>query len=388
MKYLKLFSSDPYQILFPIGLIHALVGTIVWILFALNDGTYPGLSHPYQMTSGFLFTFACGFIMTAIPRFTGAAPSSNLELLIATAISIWTFFYPSAFSAFIILSFIAIFILKRFISRTYSPPPHFIFLPIGLVLGISGSLILHLVQAKLLTADYLIAGKVFLYHGTMLSFLLGIGAKLISALLGWVAPPTHQIESLTKKKLSQTAAFNKWILPVCQAGLFLTGFIIEVSYSPIFGRSIRASIATWIAIQNWRIFKLPLAPGKLPLWIWVTAWILLIGLWTHSLFPVWDVHAAHLIFMGGFGLITLLVASRVSLAHGGYSLDFESHSRIYSIFAILIIIAALARVSAQWVPSFFQHLAYVATLWILAVVSWGVFFVPKILKRPSDLKKL
>lgn len=381
MKHFQDFSVDPYQILFPLGLVHAVIGTSVWILFALNLVEYPGQLHPQQMMSGFLLSFACGFIMTAIPRFTGAAPSSRLELLVATTISVWTLFAPSPATSLAILIFISIFIVRRFFDRTYSPPPHFLFLPIGLSLGISGAIILLLVQKNFVAPEYAVTGKVFLYHGTMLAFLLGIGAKLISALLGWVAPPTHRIEPLSKTADTQTFVRNKWIIPFCQAGLFLSGFAIEVTYHQSLGRALKAACANWIAFQNWRLFILPLAPGKLPLWIWISAWVLLIGLWVHSLFPGLDVHAAHLIFIGGFGLMTLLVASRVTLAHGGYSLNFESHSRIYSVSGSLILLAALSRLVAQWAPSYFRHLAYAATLWILALLLWGYFFLPKILKR-------
>ena len=119
----------------------------------------------------------------------------------------------------------------------------------------------------------------------------------------------------------------------------------------------------------------------MPFWMWISAWMLMIGLWTHSLFPTLGIHAAHLIFMSGFGLTTLLVASRVTLAHGGYSLNLETTSRIFPITATLILLATLTRFSSLWTSSLIQHFAYAAALWILALIFWISFFLPKMIPK-------
>jgi len=380
MKKLRAPSIDPYQVLFPLGLVHALAGTTVWILFALNLAAYPGQTHPHHMMGGFLLSFAVGFMMTAIPRFTGAARSSRPELSLATILSVSSLFFPTPIVALGMLLFISIFFVRRLVARSFSPPPHFLFLPIGLILGITGSILMTLVQSQTIAATYATPAKVFLYHGTMLAFLLGIGAKLISALLGWTAPPTHRIEPIKSAKFARKSSLRKWITPSLQAGIFLVGFGVEVSFSAPIGRGLRATCATWIAMQNWHLYRRPKTLGKLPIWIWISAWVLLIGLWTYAFFPALDVHAGHLIFLGGFGLMTLLVASRVTLAHGGYPLDLESKSRIYAITGTLVLVAAATRFIAQWTPSVFQHFAYAAALWILALITWGSFFLPKILR--------
>ncbi len=380
MSGFNLRTVDPYQVLFPLGILHALVGTSVWILFALRFTTYPGQSHPHHMIGGFLFSFAAGFMMTAIPKFTGSAPSSRRELFLATLLSVGSLLFSTPLLTLGMLIFISIFFVRRFLARSFSPPPHFLFLPIGLCLGILGATLLFLVETKSISSSYANAGKLCLYYGTMLSFLLGIGAKLISALLGWAAPPTHRIEPAQAAKNTRKIFLTKWSSAALQATLFLTGFWVEIELNPSLGRGLRAVCATWIAMQSWRLYRLPRAPGKLPFWIWVAAWILLLGLWTHTLFPALGVHAAHLVFIGGFGLMTLLIASRVVLAHGGYSLELESKSRIYATAAILVLAAAATRVVSLWTSSLYQHFAYAAALWILAVMLWSAFFLPKMLR--------
>lgn len=378
-------SIDPYQILFPLGIAHALYGASLWILFAFHLTSYPGPIHAHHMIDGFLFSFAAGFLLTAIPRFTGSARCSTAELITGALLSILSFVDSRSIVAFAMLTFLSIFFGRRVKKRTFSPPPHFLFLPIGLLLGLTGSALLSLVQLQWIDASYATAGRTFLYYGTMLSFLLGIGAKLISALLGWTAPPTHRIESIQNFNRSQKEGFNKWKIPGVQAALFLVSFALELLVHPVLGRALRAFCATWIGIQNWHFHKRPKATGKLTFWIWISAWALIIGLWVHALFPSFGVHAAHLIFVSGFGLMTILVASRVTLAHGGYSLDVESRSRVYAITCSLILLAALTRFITQWTPSFFDHLAYAAGVWVLALTIWAICFVPKIIFHSSNI---
>ncbi len=385
MKETFFSKIDPYQILFPLGLAHAIFGGSLWILFSLKLAPYPGPLHAHHMVDGFLLSFAAGFLLTAIPRFTGADRSSPTELMIATALSVLSFFESRSIVAFGMLLFLSTFFGRRIKKRTFSPPPHFLFLPIGLLLGLSGSALLSLVQFGFIDARCLTAARLFLYYGMMLSFLLGIGAKLISALLGWTAPPTHRIEPLNSLNRPQKLSSNKWVIPSTQGAVFLSSFAIELAVAPGVGRAIRASCATWIGIQNWKLYKKPQVQGKLPFWLWISAWFLISGLWIHALFPSLGIHAAHLIFISGFGLITMLVASRVTLAHGGYSLELESRSKIFATTSLLIILAALTRVTAAWTPTYFQHLAYAGAVWVISILGWSAFFLPKILFHSTHI---
>src|ERR1041384_380285 len=71
---------DPYRIFFPLGGVAAILGTVLWIAFGFGwIGYYPGISHADLMTGGFLFAFVMGFLMTAIPQFTGAHRASGAE---------------------------------------------------------------------------------------------------------------------------------------------------------------------------------------------------------------------------------------------------------------------------------------------------------------------
>jgi len=82
-------------------------------------------------------------------------------------------------------------------------------------------------------------------------------------------------------------------------------------------------------------------------------------------------------------MITLLIASRVTLSHGGFSLDAELSSRIFAITSLFIALSAVTRTTAIWTASYYQHLTYAAALWIIAILSWGIYFLPKMMKRKT-----
>lgn len=368
---------EPYQFLFPIGLVHALVGTSVWILFAFGWMGYPGPRHVHQMMLGFLLTFAAGFLLTAIPRFTGSRPCSLIELSIATVFSLLSLIFVHPAFALAQLLLIVIFAIRRVVGGSSNPPPHFIFLPIGLGFGIVGSLIMILIEAKWMSTQYLFLAKLFLYYGMMLAFLLGVGAKLIAALLGWATLPNQQVKTVEK----QSGFMNQMKIPFVQATLFVSGFIFESLGFVSVGRGFRAICVTWIAMMHWRIYKLPKTKGNFACWIFISAWVLVCSVWIHALIPQLEVHAAHLIFIGGFGLMTLMIATRVTLSHGGYSLEIETKLRRLHIVGAGTLLAMLTRFVAPWMNSYIHHLAYAAFLWIAAIIVWSVYFVPKMLRR-------
>jgi uncharacterized protein involved in response to NO len=67
--------TDPYRVLFPLGLATGIAGVSVWpfYYFGITEG-YSGRTHAFVQICGFLYSFAAGFLLTAIPRFTGTEP--------------------------------------------------------------------------------------------------------------------------------------------------------------------------------------------------------------------------------------------------------------------------------------------------------------------------
>src|SRR5215467_6399203 len=82
-------QTDPYRIFFPLGIILGLMGVSIWPLyyFGITQG-YSGRAHAFVQTDGFLYAFIVGFLLTAIPRFTGTdAPSLRIQYALAALLT-------------------------------------------------------------------------------------------------------------------------------------------------------------------------------------------------------------------------------------------------------------------------------------------------------------
>src|SRR5262249_57767801 len=74
----KMFHlREPYRVFFPLGMLFGLCGVAIWPLYSFGvTATYSGRSHAFVQIFGFLYAFIAGFLLTAVPRFTGTQPPS------------------------------------------------------------------------------------------------------------------------------------------------------------------------------------------------------------------------------------------------------------------------------------------------------------------------
>lgn len=374
---------------FPLGAILGLYAAVLWIFRGFGIiYAYPANPHAQLMVGGFILSFVIGFSTTAIPRFTQTQPAQHWEMAIMMlallASSSLALIGSSALSflfSSIALTHLGIFALRRYRHRASEPPHSFVFIPIGILFGLLGSGMLALIQFTLIPVTYYSVGTLFFYRAMIFSFVVGVGSFLIPSILGFSPHPLHTLSN-TKSNRRFVASPE---LNLFSAALFITGIIIETAGSPQTGRLISSSIITILVFIQWKIYRLPTRQNKLHWGIWISAYMLLIGLWLSTLYTALEIHAFHIIFIGGFTLLTLMIASRVILSHGGHGLDFESKSASYIWITLLLIIAAFGRFLASLFPeSYFRHLGYAALLWVVAVGAWGAIFIPQIARRSLD----
>jgi uncharacterized protein involved in response to NO len=368
-------NFDLYRLYFPAGILFGFWGAFVWVLYSFNLIDYPGVLHPEIMMGGFLLTFVMGFLCTAVPKFTDSFPATKNEIGISIFLIILQFTAQVKadvtyfrLCSFVIFLFLAFYIVRRFIKRKANPPPPFLFVGIGIFSGLSGSLILLLGQFDFVSEKIFALGRLFIVQGYILSFVLGIGSRLIPSLLGFAPAPNLMQKSLTVKTYAILGMF------------FFSTYFVEAFISEYVGMILRDFIILFIAFIPWRIYQWPKRAAIHAYGLWVSCWFLVIGHVGASLFPHYKIHLMHLFYIGGLSLMTLLVATRVTLSHGGHDVNRETNSKGLYGLVFLFITAALTRLSAGFLPSEFQtHLLYAALVWLFGLLLWGVIFIPKAL---------
>jgi len=357
--------QEPYKIFFPLGIMYGIWGAGLWLLQAVGfPMPYPAALHSLVMMGGFLGAFAFGFLTTAVPRMTRSFPLRRSELiwiltplLILPVISFSS--RPEIVAAALALAFSGMikFAFVRYRGRKAEPPDSFVFVGLGLVGGFTGLMGGWLAPAATKIAVF---GRLFFLHGFIASLVLGVGSRLVPALLGRAPLPG---DCSSESRVSQRR--KKFLL---LAGFFLISFFVEVWGSVLAGKLMRAAIMTWITMRFWMIWRWPIVRSIVSWLIWVASWFCLIGSWGGALLPSYAIHFFHLEFISGFGVLTLMIATRVVLAHGGFNLILESRLKILWWIGLLIISAALARLAAGFqLLSYSFLIGFASMLWILGL---------------------
>jgi hypothetical protein len=217
----------------------------------------------------------------------------------------------------------------------------------------------------------------------MLCLTLGVGGRLVTALLGWAELPLVQIEGLQKKARPLSLRIAKFSV-LAQALGFLVGLLLEAWGYPFWGRSLRALVASWIAFGIWKLYRPPADRTTLAWGLWLSSWLLLAGVWIQVIVPASGVHGLHLLFIGGFGLMSILIGTRVSIAHGDHDFRLLEKSWPLRVTIALVTLAAITRASAPLSNSYLLHLGYAAALWIAGIGVWLCFFLSKIIWHSSN----
>jgi uncharacterized protein involved in response to NO len=379
-------STDPYRILFPLGIILGTAGVSIWPLYyyGVTEG-YNGRAHAFAQTSGFLYSFIAGFLLTAIPRFTGTdSPSRRIQWMLAGVIALSAIasefqFFALGDSAFLVAHFIVIALaMARFARRQQEPPETFSLVGIGMIAGALGALLNAGVSLNVIDPFWYVLGKRLLTEGMVLLLMLGVGGFLGPRLLGFAALPKFVA---TGTAATAGAATSK-ILFYKVAGLaILLSLIAEYGFAVAgmsFVRAAAASAAILTTVQPWRF---PATRTTLAWCVWTAEWLVILSLWLVAIAPRYRIDFLHVMFIGGFTLMILAVGTRVTLSHGGHNLVQERNSWPLRLGLITGLIAMLARVGAPFSSlTYFEHLAWAALLWIAGILFWG-FYVLRLIRK-------
>jgi uncharacterized protein involved in response to NO len=360
---MKDIISTPYKVFFFLGTMGLFLGLFVWLITGFNEELYFGRMHAHYMVGIFLLSFIIGFLMTAIPRMTRSNPATERDLLLqflpmASAAFWGVLEYDEKYFFWSIIASIIILFRFCFVRITRCPrviPEVFPMVILALLSGLTGA-------AAHLFEQYEIGSRLF-YLNFVLLLCVGVGAKLIPMLLRLDAKEEHRKEEF-------------WIIGV----LLTLACFVEVYLSEGWGNFLRAAMISLVFFRYWQGHVFGENNSGLAWGVRIASTSILMGTIGIWIFPAYRLEAIHILYVSGFGLLTLMVASRVILAHGQHNLQMEVKNWFIRIPIALIVLASATRVSAIFVEDGYQrHLAYAAFTFITACGFWSYFFLPKLL---------
>jgi uncharacterized protein involved in response to NO len=382
-SYLQLCYEEPFRIFFPLGVIVGLLGVSLWPLyFAGLYKFYPGVMHARLMMEGFMGAFIVGFLGTAGPRLTGTAHFSRSEL--------WTLLgayfgvvgmqiagLPWVADA-IFLVLLLIFgarMASRFSQRQDLPPPSFVLVGFGFLNAIAGTLLLLAGTTGPGYPRCVLLGSTLLNQGFVLYLVLGIGGFLLPRILK--LPPKPQFpETRTIPPGWRAAALFAASIGV----VLFASFVFEV----LTGATRTAGFVRFLAAAIFLSSEIPAhrsAAPRLTIIISLRAALIfiLVGLLFPLLWPAQRVAGLHIVFVGGFSLMTFTVATRVVLGHSGYSHLFPTRLPFLIVAAVLLVSGMALRVSGDFLPADRSSMLSCASyLWMFGAGVWGWRVLPKV----------
>lgn len=362
--------KNPYRLFFALGTVGLFAGVFVWLVTGVNSELYFGRMHAHYMMGIFLLSFVIGFLMTAIPRMSASSSATETEIIAQLipmlSAAFWGVFENDEryFFLSLIISLLVLFrfCFSRIIKCRHVVPDVFPMVIIGLLSGFSGAVLSFIGHSDI--------GSRLFYLNFVLCLCVGVGSKLIPMLLRLNFMPSYRKEEF-------------WVV-----GILLTAAcFIEIYLAENYGNLLRAGVITFVFFRYWRAWQLSAQSSSLSWGIRIAAVSMLagtVGLW---LFPDYRLEAIHLLYVSGFGLLTIMIASRVILAHGNHDLQLEFGNWYIKLPIGMIVFAAATRIAAAFIDGGYErHLAYAAFVFLTGCGLWSYFFIPKLLGFPGKRK--
>lgn len=381
-------GTEPYRVLFPIGIGIGLYGVGLWVIHALGWIPYPGSAHAALLIQGFQQSFILGFLMTAMPAFLHAPHCRRgemvaaLGLLAAFALLAAIGWVAAAEIAYVGTLLVPVYMAaSRVIARQAGPPPEeFILVAAGFATGIVGAVWTAGGAAGLWAEPTARYGIRLVAYGTVLMVVLGVGGLLVPTFMAMKEPLT--IPGIAKAHQRGPRRILYAIIVVS----LLASLALEAAHRPVTAAWTRALVGSVVLLWVWKLFRSPGRADRLSYALWSAGWLLFVGLWAGALFPQRPLVGAHIVFIGGFGFLTLGIGTRVVVRHGGHPLPLEA--RVIGTASLVLLGAALvARVAAETPdPASSARttlLAVAAAAWIAAWGLWGWKAIPLVRRRPA-----
>jgi len=388
-RFFTLCLAEPFRIFFPLATLLGVSGVSLWPLFFSGlHKFYPGVMHARLMIEGFLAGFVIGFLGTALPRLLSAPPLRRIELrlllvlyLLAAGLHIGEQPRLGDCAFIVLLLTFGACMIRRIHERTELPPPGFVLVAFGLLSGLAGPVLWLCGLQGWVPGNVMLFGGMLLNQAFVLFLLLGIGTFLLPRFLRLRDVRTMSEERTASPGWRLRAAFSAF-----------TGLLLLASYWMEAGNP-AAPAAAWLRSLSAIIYLATMVPFHRQSWPVRTAPLaaqfallaLVVGLIFPLFWPAQRVAALHVVFVGGFSLITFTVATRVVLGHSGHEALFETRLPSLQIATVLLLAGAAMRAFGDFSPARPQWLSHASYLWMLVAGIWGFSILPKVrIPDPSE----
>lgn len=365
--------------------------SIVWWMIVFNTQDFVQITsisksqwHAHEMLYGYSMAVVAGFLLTAVKNWTGiqtlnGKPLMGLFLIWGIARVLFLFgtsFLLCAALADLLFGFILMLAIMQPIIKAKQWSQLAVI--VKLILLWLGNLVFYLGCYGMLEDGmlYAINGAVLLF----ISLILMIGRRVIPF---FIERGVASLGAVNKVKLKQYKWLDITIL-VWFLALFLNEIFVHI-----------ALVTTYVALAlfafngyrlcNWHnggIWRIPL------LWsLYVSAWLINCGFLLYGLqapLAISSILTLHLFTIGGIGLMTIAMMSRVALGHTGRDIGKSSPSLIVAFAAIGA--SAVFRILAPMfsMENYVSWVLVSAIFWIVGFSVFVVIYAPILIKPRVD----
>lgn len=372
------FGFRPF---FLLAAVWAALAVPIWVAaFTLGDGTIGGtdgrLWHTHEMLFGYGAGVIAGFLLTAVPNWTGRLPVSGWPL--AGLVGLWLLgrvagFLPPAAGLFAVIADVAFLVVfAALIWREILAAKNRRNLPVAVMVSVlaCANIAFHASGRWPEAGPH--AERVAVAVITALIALIG-GRIIPSFTQNWVLP-----RGLARP--TPFGPFDKIALVVTVGALILW---VATPYAAATGVALLAAgllslvrLARWRGRQTWpesMVWILHLG------FVWLPVGFLLLGASALAPAAVPFTAGVHALTAGGIGVMTLAVMTRATRGHTGRPRTSDvATTAIYT----LVLTAAAVRVAAPFLPGLTPALLGAsAALWVLAFGGFALVYGPMLVRK-------
>jgi uncharacterized protein involved in response to NO len=368
--------SYGFRPFFLLGSLYAAIAILAWLPIlhgelAVATAFAPRDWHVHEMLFGYVAAVVTGFLLTAVPNWTGRLPLQGMPLLvlvgvwltgrIAVTMSAWIGWLPAAVidAAFLLL-------LAAAVAREIVVGRNWRNLKIvGMISVLALANIAFHAEAHVRgLADY--------------SSRAGIAAIVVLiTLIGGRIVPSFTRNWLARERPGRLPApFNRFDVATVVASAVALMLWIVLPFGRVTAAALlAAALLQLVRLARWAGDRTTAEPLVLILHVgyaFVPVGLLLAAAGALGLLP--ESAGVHAWTAGAIGTMTLAVMTRASLGHTGQEL---SASAVTQFIYVAVVIAALARVCAALHPEWSGILLHVTALaWVAAFLGFGIAYAP------------